>query len=330
MKKLHVEALFEMAGFKVLSLHMIPNEYWPDSYVERRAISPWWLVETDYGVVKIGWRKKVIQVSWGITLAELEITMDDVTKSNTLVHAYGYAKCLRYLMNLHQVAVETRAGKKPTQAEWNKAHSGRRIDDPKPAPVVTWPRYFVFKGDSNWSWPRYRIQFNSDSESSYFGKGYYDESDGGLGPFHPNEIKQKVDQGSWEEVTDKVVADELQQTKALVAKTEVQFGQPVKLVPGASENVLEVEAIQVAAQVSEPKESGKEAQGGTPLIDDLVASAGNSAASAEVKEPFSTAGWYRARPDCQGTCTKTQGCSHYPACQGTQVAAHCVFIGDPT
>jgi hypothetical protein len=100
MKCEHATALFEMAGFEVKSIHELPNGYWPDAYVDRRRDNPWWLVETEIGLVKIGWRKRVINIDWSATAYRQIATDDDVTKSEEMVHAWGYAKALQYLVNL--------------------------------------------------------------------------------------------------------------------------------------------------------------------------------------------------------------------------------------
>jgi len=100
MVKEHALALFQMAGFEVKSQHELPNGYWPDSYVELRQKNPWWLIETEIGLVKIGWRKRVIQISWRDTPYRVTVTEDDVTKDEDLVHAWGYPKALEYLTKL--------------------------------------------------------------------------------------------------------------------------------------------------------------------------------------------------------------------------------------
>jgi hypothetical protein len=104
MKREHAIALFEMAGFEVKSVHELPNGYWPEAYTELRRNNPWWLIETQIGLVKIGWRKRVINIDWSATAYRIVVTEDDVTKDETMVHAYGYAAALKNLTNLKRAA----------------------------------------------------------------------------------------------------------------------------------------------------------------------------------------------------------------------------------
>ena len=94
-----VKSLFKLAGIGVMRLWEIPNQYWPltPEYDETRKLSPWWLVKTPRGLIEIGWRKRVISIDWQETEIKCKVTDDDVTKAETMVHAYGYAKALEYL-----------------------------------------------------------------------------------------------------------------------------------------------------------------------------------------------------------------------------------------
>jgi hypothetical protein len=58
---------------------------------------PWWLVRTPAGLVQIGWRKRVINIDWSDTDVRTVVTSDDVTKTETYVHAWSEAKALEYL-----------------------------------------------------------------------------------------------------------------------------------------------------------------------------------------------------------------------------------------
>jgi hypothetical protein len=106
----HVDALFVLAGIPVFSKQILPNGYWPEvpEYQELRDASPWFLVTTSFGPVQIGWRKRVMAISWAQTPVRAHITDDDVTKSATEVHAWTYPKAVEYLAALAQVMEDTK------------------------------------------------------------------------------------------------------------------------------------------------------------------------------------------------------------------------------
>jgi hypothetical protein len=99
MNESQMRAIFLLAGIEISSVFQLANEYWPDTpdYADLRRESPWWLVRTAAGLVKIGWRKRVISIEWSDTCVRQVVTQDDVTKDDTMVHAYSYAKAVEYL-----------------------------------------------------------------------------------------------------------------------------------------------------------------------------------------------------------------------------------------
>lgn len=100
MNEEQARALFVLAGIEVQSIHRIENKYWPESYIELRSKSPWWLAQTPVGLIQIGWRKRVISINWENTSVRQVVTADDVTKDDTGVHAWSYIKALEYLTTL--------------------------------------------------------------------------------------------------------------------------------------------------------------------------------------------------------------------------------------
>ncbi len=107
-----VEAAFKIAGIKVLSIHETTNQYWPQSYSD---IPPWWLVLTEYGVVIVGHRKRVISIDWSATKVRAIVTEDQVTKSETDVHAWGELDFVNYLS-----AWAKEAQKTPERLGWSE------------------------------------------------------------------------------------------------------------------------------------------------------------------------------------------------------------------
>lgn len=99
MNEAQMRAIFLLSGIEIISVFELANGYWPDvpNYAELRRESPWWLVRTAAGLVQIGWRKRVISVDWSDTCVRQVVTPDDVTKEDTMVHAYSYGKAVEYL-----------------------------------------------------------------------------------------------------------------------------------------------------------------------------------------------------------------------------------------
>lgn len=86
-----MEAIFLLAGYEITGLKMIPNGY------DGRPSSPWWKVSTTHGDFVIGWRKRVIEIDWSAIGPQPPITSDEVTKSDTLIHAWSYGRAVGYL-----------------------------------------------------------------------------------------------------------------------------------------------------------------------------------------------------------------------------------------
>lgn len=99
-----VESLFHLAGIEILSAHKLHNEYHthPSDAEELRYAfdNPWWLLETPYGLIKIGYRRRVTEVNWERTKLRRKVTEDDVTSDTTYVHAWTEDKLLTYLREL--------------------------------------------------------------------------------------------------------------------------------------------------------------------------------------------------------------------------------------
>jgi hypothetical protein len=101
-----VKALFLLADIKVLKLWKLENKYWPSAYVDMIMANPWWLVKTPLGLIEIGNRKRVVNIDWSDTSIRKVITEDDVTKDNTMVHAWTDEKIIEYLKALNKAARE--------------------------------------------------------------------------------------------------------------------------------------------------------------------------------------------------------------------------------
>jgi hypothetical protein len=88
--------VLDEAGYGMWLSTPIPNEYWPDD-------APWCLVRGPKGSLKIGWRKRVLNIDWaglnqGAKLdADKLFPGENVTKGDTYIHAWGKEKAVEYL-----------------------------------------------------------------------------------------------------------------------------------------------------------------------------------------------------------------------------------------
>jgi hypothetical protein len=103
-EKCFLDAGFEKEQFELIP---IPNEYCHD--VENCTIcANWFNVSTEYGIIKIGWRKRVINIDWSnindILVCNGNIIFEDqeTTKGENYVHAWGNDKCTEYLLKLKE------------------------------------------------------------------------------------------------------------------------------------------------------------------------------------------------------------------------------------
>jgi hypothetical protein len=91
MEREQLESLIKLTNFPVISMYPIANQYW------KSANTPWWLMLTYWGPVVIGWRKRVVELRWEDTPVRMIVTHDDVTRNDTMVHAWDLDKLVTYM-----------------------------------------------------------------------------------------------------------------------------------------------------------------------------------------------------------------------------------------
>jgi hypothetical protein len=83
----------------------VPNEYSNQYYT---AMTPWFVVTTHRGRIKVGWRKRVINIDWSdseVKATGMALFPDEETtrgeayeqSGGCYVHAWGYEKLAEYL-----------------------------------------------------------------------------------------------------------------------------------------------------------------------------------------------------------------------------------------
>lgn len=97
------ESVISAAGFEVMRVWELANQYWPPSPRYDDCRTPWWLFLTTVGPISIGWRKRVIEIRWDACAGRGIVTLDDVTKDDALVHARSVEKAVEYLRALRPI-----------------------------------------------------------------------------------------------------------------------------------------------------------------------------------------------------------------------------------
>lgn len=73
----------------------IPNGY------HGGTLKPWFEVTTRKGIIEIGWRKRVISINWCKSdireYAQMLFPDEETTKTQRIIHAWGYEKAKEYI-----------------------------------------------------------------------------------------------------------------------------------------------------------------------------------------------------------------------------------------
>lgn len=107
-----VRGLFLLAGLTPIKIKPLPDGYGysPEDarYFETLPRQVWYFVKTEFGWVEVGARKRVIHISWEDTRYRGQLMKDeDVTWSDTTIHAWTMPKALEYLTELKHRLYET-------------------------------------------------------------------------------------------------------------------------------------------------------------------------------------------------------------------------------
>jgi hypothetical protein len=99
-----VESILTLAGLRSERMWELANGYWPDSPTYDDVRYPWWLAKTSIGLIRIGRRKRVLAIDWEATGIKASVTDDEVTRGETMVHAWSSEKAVEYMKRLRVAA----------------------------------------------------------------------------------------------------------------------------------------------------------------------------------------------------------------------------------
>jgi hypothetical protein len=102
--KEETSSILTLAGLRPERMWELANGYWPDHPNYDDVRTPWWLALTPIGLVRIGRRKRVIEIVWEATDVRAIVTEDDVTKGPDMVHAWSQAKAVEYMTRLREMS----------------------------------------------------------------------------------------------------------------------------------------------------------------------------------------------------------------------------------
>jgi hypothetical protein len=90
--------ILSLFGNRTIFVEEIPNGYCPDYCCKHL---PWFIVTTNKGRIKIGWRKRVININWSDSVikhdSEKLFPAEDVTKFDKAIHAWNLEKAKEYI-----------------------------------------------------------------------------------------------------------------------------------------------------------------------------------------------------------------------------------------
>ena len=99
--------LFKQAGFDPIYIEVIDSKYCSEACCYK---FPWIIATTSRGRIKLGWRKRVMNLDWSdsdiTAMGEILFKDEDVTKGEKYIHCWGEDKAVEYLKRLNE------AGKK--------------------------------------------------------------------------------------------------------------------------------------------------------------------------------------------------------------------------
>lgn len=93
--------ILSLFGDRTIFSEEIPNGYCSEYCCKHL---PWFVITTNKGRIKIGWRKRVINIDWSDSIIKEKANdlfeEEDVTKGDKYIHAWGLEKAKEYINKL--------------------------------------------------------------------------------------------------------------------------------------------------------------------------------------------------------------------------------------
>lgn len=94
--------LFKSAGFDTIHVETIDSKYCSESCCYKY---PWIIVTTQKGRIKLGWRKRVMNLDWSesdiTAMGEILFKEENTTKGEKYIHCWSKEKAVEYLTKLN-------------------------------------------------------------------------------------------------------------------------------------------------------------------------------------------------------------------------------------
>ena len=103
------QQLAEVEKEKLMSILTLsglkPKRHWDIKNGYHGQGADWILADTPIGLIKFGWRKRVIEIDWSDTKVNY-LVEDEVTKDNNFCHAWSYPDAVKYMFGLKKAYEE--------------------------------------------------------------------------------------------------------------------------------------------------------------------------------------------------------------------------------
>ncbi len=104
-------SMMKLAGFKFSEVYELVNRYWGGAKYNPWPTGSWWLFITPFGPIRLGCRKRVMEIDWGATKQKIDLGRPESEKWITIgeycAHVYNIPTVIRDLTKLREELEKT-------------------------------------------------------------------------------------------------------------------------------------------------------------------------------------------------------------------------------